>query len=224
MARVTPVYLEAGKKRVFACALDWPGWCRSARTEEEALSRLAEYAPRYAVVAAEVGVKFPKTIAKSLDVVERLDGSGATDFGVPAAAAVRDAEPAPAAEAKRLVALVAASWRVLDDVVSRAPEELAKGPRGGGRDRSKVVQHVLSAEASYGRQVGVRHGEPALNDAAAIAVLRDDLQDALREKLRTAETRSKWPPRYAARRIAWHVLDHAWEIEDRGGLEPRRAW
>jgi hypothetical protein len=25
----------------------------------------------------------------------------------------------------------------------------------------------------------------------------------------------RWPPRYAARRIAWHVLDHAWEIEDR---------
>jgi hypothetical protein len=25
----------------------------------------------------------------------------------------------------------------------------------------------------------------------------------------------KWTPRYAARRIAWHALDHAWEIEDR---------
>ena len=25
----------------------------------------------------------------------------------------------------------------------------------------------------------------------------------------------KWPPRYAARRIAWHAIDHAWEIEDR---------
>jgi hypothetical protein len=24
-----------------------------------------------------------------------------------------------------------------------------------------------------------------------------------------------WPLRYAARRIAWHALDHAWEIEDR---------
>jgi hypothetical protein len=23
------------------------------------------------------------------------------------------------------------------------------------------------------------------------------------------------PPRYAIRRIAWHVLDHAWEIEDK---------
>ena len=24
-----------------------------------------------------------------------------------------------------------------------------------------------------------------------------------------------WTARYAARRIAWHALDHAWEMEDR---------
>ena len=27
-----------------------------------------------------------------------------------------------------------------------------------------------------------------------------------------------WPQRYAVRRIAWHALDHTWEIEDR--IEP----
>jgi hypothetical protein len=26
---------------------------------------------------------------------------------------------------------------------------------------------------------------------------------------------SGWTTRYAARRIAWHVLDHAWEMQDR---------
>ncbi len=25
----------------------------------------------------------------------------------------------------------------------------------------------------------------------------------------------RWTPRYAARRIAWHAIDHVWEIEDR---------
>jgi hypothetical protein len=25
----------------------------------------------------------------------------------------------------------------------------------------------------------------------------------------------RWPARYYVRRAAWHVLDHAWEIEDR---------
>jgi hypothetical protein len=225
MAKGTPVYLEVGKKRVFACSLDWPGWCRIARTEDEALERLAEYAPRYAVVAEEAGVKFPRRASDSLAVVERVEGSATTDFGAPGTPPKRDAEPASAAEAKRLVALMSASWRILEDVASRAPEELAKGPRGGRRDRDKVLQHVLGAEASYGRTFGVRHREPRLDDAAAIHAMRAELEAVLRGRLRTAEVQGKgWPPRYAARRIAWHVLDHAWEIEDRGGLEPRRAW
>jgi hypothetical protein len=25
----------------------------------------------------------------------------------------------------------------------------------------------------------------------------------------------RWTPRYSVRRVAWHALDHAWEIEDR---------
>jgi hypothetical protein len=29
----------------------------------------------------------------------------------------------------------------------------------------------------------------------------------------------KWTQRYAARRIAWHALDHAWEMEDRSKAE-----
>ena len=40
----TPVYLELGRKRVFACALDWPGWCRSGSSPEAALDALAGYA------------------------------------------------------------------------------------------------------------------------------------------------------------------------------------
>ena len=28
-------------------------------------------------------------------------------------------------------------------------------------------------------------------------------------------TKRPWSPRYAVRRAAWHVLDHAWEIKDR---------
>jgi len=56
----TKVYLEVGSRKVFACALDWPRWCRSGKDEEAALSRLAEYAARYATAPAEAGVRFPK--------------------------------------------------------------------------------------------------------------------------------------------------------------------
>jgi hypothetical protein len=237
MAKETPVYLEVGKKRVFACAFDWPGWCRSGKSEEEALERLAEYAPRYGVVAAEAGVRFPRTAGRKFEVAERVEGSGTTDFGAPGKPAQRDSEPASAAEAKRLVALVAASWRVLDEVAKRAPAELAKGPRGGGRDRDKVVQHVLGAESSYARALGVRHRGPppqpspgtgaGEEDREAVEAMREELERVLIETLRTGESPSKgksWPPRYVARRVAWHVLDHAWEIEDKGGMEPRRGW
>jgi len=103
-----------------------------------------------------------------------------------------------------------------DRVVSRAPAALSKGPRGGGRDRDAMVEHVLGAEVAYARKIGIRQREPALADSAAISTLRS----AILEGLRTARdgtpvVEKGWPVRYAARRIAWHVLDHAWEIEDR---------
>ena len=41
----TRCYLEVGKKRVFACALDWPGWCRSGRDERLAIEALTKSAP-----------------------------------------------------------------------------------------------------------------------------------------------------------------------------------
>jgi hypothetical protein len=75
-----------------------------------------------------------------------------------------------------------------------------------------MVAHVLGAEASYGRTIGVRHRQPANDDAAAIAAMRADIGAAM---LAPLESALKRPVRYAARRIAWHVLDHAWEMQDR---------
>jgi hypothetical protein len=98
---------------------------------------------------------------------------------------------------------------------------LRKGPRGGGRDRDKMLQHVISAEAAYARKLGVLHKEPALGDTTAIKALRADIVDVLRTARSGDPLRENgWPPRYAARRIAWHVLDHAWEMEDRRQEQP----
>jgi hypothetical protein len=44
------VYLEVGKRRTIAAALDWPGWCRVGQDEAGALQALLEYGPRYAQV------------------------------------------------------------------------------------------------------------------------------------------------------------------------------
>jgi hypothetical protein len=215
---VVSVYLEAGGTRVFASSLDWPGWCRRAKTDDDALDALARYAPRYAVVAKRAGARFPSA-TPTFDVVERIPWRGgdkfsAVDFGALGVAAQFDTEPLSAAQAKRLAALVEASWAELDDVVAGAPAQLRKGPRGGGRDRDAVFAHVVAAEAAYARKLGVRTRVP--QDREQIAAVRAELLAAL-SGARAGEppTQKGWLPRYAARRIAWHVLDHAWEIQDR---------
>lgn len=213
MAAATPVYLEVGSTKVFASSLDWPGWCRAGKDEESALDALAEYVPRYRVVADEAGLRFPSTAGDSFDIVERVKGGTTTDFGAPGEPCNEDAGKLTAAKARRYASLVRASWTVLDRVVAASPAALRKGPRGGGRDRDKMAQHVLGAEVMYARTIGVKHKEPPLGDVVAVAALRDEIEDALLHPRPVAG--KGWPPRYAARRIAWHVLDHAWEMEDK---------
>ncbi|MDQ3980591.1 MAG: hypothetical protein M3314_13710 [Actinomycetota bacterium] len=214
-------YLEVGTRRVFACAVDWPGWCRSGKTEDLALEALGAYAPRYARVADLAGVPFPATAASRFTVVERVPGNATTDFGAPGAVPEGDAQPVTAEEADRLAALLRASWAVFDTVVEGAPAELRKGPRGGGRDRDKIVDHVLGAEVGYARQIGLRHRQPQREDAAAVQALRLAILEVLGMASTGAPLAPKgWPARYAARRIAWHALDHAWEIEDRSDPAP----
>src|SRR5204862_2837109 len=131
-----PVYLEVGKRRVFAGALDWPGWCRSGRDEETALESLLAYAPRYAaaVKKAARGFTLPEK-ASALDVVERLRGDATTDFGAPAVAPSSDRRPLDDAELERLTALLRACWAAFDaSAKAAASAVLRKGPRGGGRD------------------------------------------------------------------------------------------
>jgi hypothetical protein len=211
----TPVYLEVTDKKVFACSVDWPGWCRSGKDEDAALGALADYAPRYAVVAEKAGKRFAGTTGYDLEVVERVKGNATTSFGAPGVVPDLDAQDLTGAQAKRLVELVVAAWDVLDDIAAVTPESLRKGPRGGGRDRDKMLQHVVSAEAAYARKIGVKHKEPQLRDRAAITALRNDIVATLRAARGGSPPEKSWPPRYAARRIAWHVLDHAWEMQDR---------
>lgn len=205
------IYLEIGDRRTFACALDWPGWCRSGKGEEAALEALSAYASRYGAVASEAGVDFSSP--DELEVVERLKGSGTTDFGAPGHIPEADYAPLDAQEALRQSSLLAASWTVFDRVVENAPAELRKGPRGGGRDRDAIVEHVLGAETSYARQIGLRLDQPEPGDLVAIEAHRDAILEVLSAGGDPPE--KGWPARYALRRFTWHVLDHAWEVEDR---------
>ena len=205
----TPIYLEVGAKRVFACAIDWPGWTRSGKTEEDAIEALMAYAPRYQPVVAAAGLTWPRKIEFS--VVEKVRGTMTTDFGAPGVVPDADRSPLSVAHRRRLAGLVEATWIVFDAVAAQTPAELRKGPRGGGRDRDKMIDHVLGAETSYARKFGVNHKVPQRDDRLAVAAMRRDILAAIVDP----PAEAAWPMAYVARRIAWHVLDHAWEMEDK---------
>ncbi len=218
MSRQIGVAVERGAKKVFATAVDWPGWSRSGKTEELALAALAAAAARYAAVATEAGEPFPSPPSglEDLEIVEGNQGGAGTDFGVPSLVTEHDRRPVSRFEADRLRRLVAAAWTVFDRVAANAPAELRKGPRGGGRDRDKIVDHVLGSDHAYAREMGLNVAAPSRVDRPSIETMRLAMLDLLAEPSAGSPLGGrKWPPRYAAGRIAWHALDHAWEIEDR---------
>jgi hypothetical protein len=209
----TEVVLETVDRRTFASAVDWPGWCRSGRTSDEALVALADYAPRYAGVARLARVRFAGAAGDHLTVVAEFPGDATTTFGAPSVRSPTDLRDLTAAEADRQVRLLRAGWTELDRLAVEAPEQLRKGPRGGGRDRDGVVAHVIEAERSYARKIGVRH-PPFHGDRAAVEACRAEVERVLRAA-RSGEPMPGWPARYFLRRAGWHVLDHVWEIEDK---------
>lgn len=215
-------YLEIGKKRTFAGAIDWPGWSRSGRDEGSALQTLFEYGPRYERVLRIAQVEFrAPTNASAFAVVERLDGNATTDFGAPAIAPASDARPVDDAELGRFQRLLAACWQAFDEAVrAAAGKELRKGPRGGGRELGEIVQHVHDAEVAYLRQLGwqLKDGEgPNQEQLRFRHTVLKALTAAAHGELPMHGPRGgpHWEPRYFVRRTAWHALDHAWEIEDR---------
>jgi len=218
------VYLEVGKKRTFAGALQWPGWCRAGRDEESALQALLEYGPRYARVlrSARLGFKAPAKVA-NLVVAQRLRGNATTDFGAPGLAPPGDAKPVNATELQRFQKILKACWRTFDQTVEKASgKALRTGPRGGGRELDGILEHLLGSDAGYLNAVGWKFKQDTPDDLEEqLERTRQAILEALTTSARGEIAKKgprggkRWSPRYFVRRIAWHVLDHAWEIEDR---------
>jgi hypothetical protein len=221
------VYLEIGKKRTFAGASDWPGWCRSGRDETSALQALFDYGPRYVRVLRTVrlGFKAPDDVS-AFTMTERLGGNATTDFGAPDIAPSSDSRPVNSAELQRLQRILKACWRTFDANVKIATgKALRTGPRGGGRELEGIIQHVLGSDAGYLAQLGWKLEKGSVDDLDELATQLDQTRQAILKALASAARGEipargprggvRWKPRYFVRRVAWHVLDHAWEIEDR---------
>lgn len=215
------MYVESGAKRVFAGAIAWPGWSRSGKTEDLALEALMACAPRYAEVVK--GFRPAFRLPRGLHVAERLRGDATTDFGAPSQTPKADRLPINAKELARLTKVLEAAWAAFDEAAGRARgRKLKTGPRGGGRSLVKIIGHVVGAEAGYVRTI---RGEVPEVDERQARAMAHMVRDAALEALTRAVTDGLpekgprggkiWRPRFFVRRAAWHVLDHAWEIQDR---------
>ncbi|MEJ2732681.1 MAG: hypothetical protein P8189_03770 [Anaerolineae bacterium] len=218
------VFVERGERRTFVGAVNWPGWCRSGREEKAALQALMDYGPRYAQVLSSGDIEFQVTTATAdFLVTERHEGNATTDFGAPAVILDADREPVDRVELERSQAILQACWQAFDRAVQRAADrELRKGPRGGGRDLAKIVDHVLEADRAYLARLAWKHKREGGSDpmdelSHTRQAILNALEVAVSEGLPERGPRGGiiWPARYFIRRVAWHVLDHAWEIEDR---------
>src|SRR5512133_1468961 len=176
VAKHTRVTLEIGPKgkKVVAVAPDGPGLERGAKTREDAIKQLRSYIPRYSQVAklAEMDAEFD-TI-KNVEVVEEYPGTGSTDFwGISFAFSSIDKQGTSADELERELLLMQACWAFFDDVRKRVSAEMQKGPRGGGRDRDRIVHHTLYTEQDWAKMIGVLTPDDAMLTAKGLKVHRN---------------------------------------------------
>lgn len=218
MANDLRVMLEIGPKgkKVVAVAPDWPGLARGAKTGEDAIEKLRAYLPRYAAVAKRAAMGADFDASTGIDVVEQYSGTGSTDFwGISFAFSSIDKQGMSADELERELTLLQACWAFFDDVRGRVSAELQKGPRGGGRDRDRIVLHIFANEQDWAKGLGVHTPDDAMLTDAGMKTHRDAYCQGIRDYHSQGKLAGKWPLRYMIRHTAFHTLDHAWEMEDK---------
>ncbi len=207
-----------GKKSV-AFAADWPGWSRGAKSAALALETLDSYRQRYRPISELAGMSREFDAAGPLEVVEETAGNGSTDFwGISYVPSSTEQGPMDEANLERGIALLQACWAYFDAVAARVSREMRKGPRGGGRDRDRIVRHTLRTERElFAKQVGLRYPEAGGSTPDGLRDHREAYLAAMRAyNAGEVERRMRsWTLPFLIRHSAYHTLDHAWEMEDK---------
>jgi hypothetical protein len=206
------------EKKVAAAAIDWPGLSRGAKTADEALDLLAAYRQRYLPIARHAGLEAEFEAAGELDIVEDYFGPGSTDYwGISFAPSSYERELMPPNELERKLSLLQAAWRFFDEVAARVSPEMRKGPRGGGRDRDVIIRHVLANEGEdFSRRIGVHTPREVILTPTGLRAHRAAYLATLRERNEVEwKVGRNWTLPFLLRHTAYHVLDHAWEMEDK---------
>jgi hypothetical protein len=217
------VVIEAAAKRTFVATTDWPGWARGGKTEEGAIEAFVTYGPRYAAVIHGIAPIRPPGKPSDLNVIEHLDGDSGTEFGIPSSTAKADLRPIDDAELARQIAILEASRRAFDTAANKAVGvSLTTGPRGGGRTLDKMVRHVVEADQAYLQQLGSSRPDGRWSHPKSTAPRSGNCRCRRSRRAYAASTHRTRTPSGSSgsraifvRRAAWHLLDHAWEIEDR---------
>ena len=212
------VILEIGKKRrVVAAGHEWPGLDRWGSSEDGALAKLESYLPRYAGVAERAGMADEFRRQRTIEVIERVPGSSSTDFwGIAHVPSETEREVLSANDLERRLDLLQATWAYFDDVAERVSKELLPGARGGGRSREQIIRHTIANEPEQlSRKIEVRTPREVVLAPGGLAAHRSDYLDALRAYNADGRPARTWPIQFLIRRTAHHMMDHAWEMEDR---------
>ena len=214
------IYLELGKKKTFACALDWFGYFRVGKTEDEALAALLAYSERYAKIMHAGGIDFQTpTSLDDFNIITRYEGNATTDFGSPGIIPDEDKRKITEADSEKYEQLLRACWDAFDKAIASAEgKELRTGPRGGGRDLDKIIAHVRESNLSYLRKQGQSVPKELREDRQAIRIaILETLPIAVQGKVPEQGPRggALWHTPYFVRSVVGHLVDHIWEIEDR---------
>jgi hypothetical protein len=212
--------LQRGPKdrKSVAFAVDWPGWSRGAKTADQAVETLAAYRERYRPIARAAGLGDELDGAGEAELTLDEVGTPSTDFwGISFAPSALETEPMDDAELERKIALLRACWAHFDAVGARVSPQLAKGPRGGGRERDEIIGHVLRVESlDFAKRLGLRVDEGAVSTPAALQEYREAYVDLMRSYNAGEGKRMRsWNLPFLIRHTAFHVMDHAWEMEDK---------